>query len=82
MIPRILSSACSRVSRNSQNQKLKTILTRRELVDYWIQAKVGDAIKQKFAEKASLSKPMIRSIFHLIAQPEKGAFRVPESRYG
>ena len=39
--------------------------------------KFGDAVERKFAEQASLSKPMTRNIFYLIPRPGKDAFRVP-----
>ena len=48
-----------------------------ELVEDRAQVKFGDAIERKFAEQASLSKPMTRNIFYLIPRPGKDAFRVP-----
>ena len=49
------------------------------MVEDWVQSKLGDAIEQKFAEKAILSNPMTRKFLSFIPQPGKDAFRYPDT---
>lgn len=49
------------------------------MVEDWVQSKLGDAIEQKFAEKAALPNSMTRRLLSLIPQPGKDAFRYPDT---